>query len=50
VHLALEIADRALVVVHGEVVLQGSADELRADPARLQAAYLGAGAVSTPSS
>jgi branched-chain amino acid transport system ATP-binding protein len=49
VHLALEIADRALVVVHGEVVLQGSANELRDDPARLQAAYLGAGAASTPS-
>jgi branched-chain amino acid transport system ATP-binding protein len=50
VHLALEIADRALVVVHGEVVLQGSADELRHDPSRLQAAYLGAGTVATPSS
>ena len=49
VHLALEIADRALVVVHGEVVLQGSAAELREDPSRLQAAYLGAGAASTPS-
>jgi branched-chain amino acid transport system ATP-binding protein len=48
VHLALEIADRALVVVHGEVVLQGSAAELREDPSRLQAAYLGAGAASTP--
>jgi len=48
VHLALEIADRALVVVHGEVVLQGSAADLREDPSRLQAAYLGAGAASTP--
>ena len=47
VHLALEIADRALVMVHGEVALEGSARELRDDPARLQAAYLGADTAST---
>ncbi len=41
VHLALEIADRAMVLVHGDVSLHGRADELRADPARLEAAYLG---------
>ena len=41
VHLALEIADQALVLVHGEVSLQGRAEELRADPTRLAAAYLG---------
>ncbi len=46
VHLALEIADRALVLVHGEAALQGSARELRDDPARLQAAYLGVDAAS----
>jgi branched-chain amino acid transport system ATP-binding protein len=44
VTLALEIADAAIVLVHGDVSLEGSADELRADPARLEAAYLGAGA------
>ena len=32
-----------MVLVHGDVSLQGSAEELRADPARLEAAYLGAG-------
>lgn len=41
VHLALEIADQAVVLVHGEVTLRGPADELRADPSRLEAAYLG---------
>jgi branched-chain amino acid transport system ATP-binding protein len=44
VTLALEIADAAMVLVHGDVSLEGSADELRAEPARLEAAYLGAGA------
>jgi branched-chain amino acid transport system ATP-binding protein len=41
VNLALEIADQAIVLVHGEVSLHGRADELRADPGRLEAAYLG---------
>jgi branched-chain amino acid transport system ATP-binding protein len=41
VGLALEVADQALVLVHGEVVLQGTAAALRDDPARLEAAYLG---------
>ena len=41
VHLALEAADRALVLVHGDVVLSGSAEEIRSDPAALEAAYLG---------
>ncbi|MGD9704901.1 MAG: ABC transporter ATP-binding protein, partial [Acidimicrobiia bacterium] len=44
VQLALEIADQALVLVHGEVSLQGRADEIRAAPQRLEAAYLGTGA------
>jgi branched-chain amino acid transport system ATP-binding protein len=48
VHLALEIADRALVLVHGEVALEGSAASLRDDPSRLQAAYLGVDTVTTP--
>ena len=37
---ALSIADRALVLVTGEVALEGSSDELREDP-RLSALYLG---------
>ncbi len=41
VGLALDVADDALVLVHGEVVLRGSAADIRADPARLEAAYLG---------
>jgi len=42
VRLALEVADEALVLVHGEVVLRGKAADLHADPGRLEAAYLGA--------
>jgi branched-chain amino acid transport system ATP-binding protein len=38
--LALETADRAYVLVTGEVVLKGPSAELRADP-RIRAAYLG---------
>lgn len=41
VQLALEIADRGVVLVHGSVVLEGSASELAADAARLEDAYLG---------
>jgi branched-chain amino acid transport system ATP-binding protein len=41
VSLALEVADTAMVLVHGNVSLTGSASELRADPGRLEAAYLG---------
>jgi branched-chain amino acid transport system ATP-binding protein len=41
VQLALEVADRALVLVHGEVTLSGSAEELAKDPQALEAAYLG---------
>jgi branched-chain amino acid transport system ATP-binding protein len=43
VQLALEVADRALVLVHGEVVISGAAAELSADPQRLENAYLGGG-------
>ncbi|MCU1593786.1 MAG: Amino acid/amide transporter ATP-binding protein 2, family [Frankiales bacterium] len=42
VRLALEVADRALVLVHGAITLEGSAGELAADPASLEAAYLSA--------
>ena len=46
VHLALEIADTAMVLVHGDVSLSGKAAELRDDPAALEAAYLGAATAS----
>jgi branched-chain amino acid transport system ATP-binding protein len=41
VHLALEVADHALVLEHGHVALSGSAAELGRDGAALEAAYLG---------
>ena len=41
VHLALEVADEAVVLVHGDVRLAGEAAELAAHPERLEAAYLG---------
>lgn len=41
VHLALGIADQAMVMVHGGIVLQGSASELLSSPDRLEQAYLG---------
>lgn len=41
VHLALEVADEALVLVHGEVRDRGPASEFDADPDRLQHVYLG---------
>jgi branched-chain amino acid transport system ATP-binding protein len=39
--LALEVADEALVLVHGSVALRGAARQLAADPTSLEAAYLG---------
>lgn len=41
VQLALEVADRAMVLVHGEVVLDRPATELAKQTALLEAAYLG---------
>jgi branched-chain amino acid transport system ATP-binding protein len=41
VHLALEVADQAVVLVHGDVSAQGTAKQLQADPARLEVAYMG---------
>ncbi|WP_109524574.1 ABC transporter ATP-binding protein [Nocardia aurea] len=41
VRLALEVADQALVLVHGEVTLRGDAADLARDPRRIEAAYLG---------
>jgi branched-chain amino acid transport system ATP-binding protein len=41
VHLALEVADRAMVLVHGEVVLDRPARELVAQPGVLESVYFG---------
>ena len=41
VHLALEVADRAYVMSHGEIVLEGSAEELMQRQDLLEASYLG---------
>jgi branched-chain amino acid transport system ATP-binding protein len=41
VHMALQIADRAMVLAHGDVVLERSAAELRCDPVLLKESYLG---------
>ena len=41
VRLALEAADRAIVLVHGDIVLSSDAAALRADPTLLEDAYLG---------
>jgi branched-chain amino acid transport system ATP-binding protein len=43
VRLALEVADSAMVLVHGNVSLTGAAAELRTDEEALEAAYLGVG-------
>ncbi|MEV6507653.1 ABC transporter ATP-binding protein [Streptomyces sp. NPDC051642] len=41
VRLALDVADRAVVLVHGETVWSGSAARLAADPGLLERTYLG---------
>ncbi len=41
VHMALEVADRGYVLSHGEVMMQGSAEELDANRSLLEASYLG---------
>ena len=41
VHLALEVADRAYVMSHGEIALEGSAKELIQRQDLLEASYLG---------
>lgn len=46
-HAALGLADRGYVLSGGEFLLEGSAEELRANP-MIQHIYLGGGASSTP--
>jgi branched-chain amino acid transport system ATP-binding protein len=41
VHLALEVADRAVILVHGEIRLSGNATNLAAKLDEVEAAYLG---------
>jgi branched-chain amino acid transport system ATP-binding protein len=41
VMLALEVADTAMVLAHGDIALRGNAKELAADEARIERAYLG---------
>ena len=43
VNIALELADRAYILRTGEIVLEGSAAELRRDSERVAQAYLGGG-------
>jgi branched-chain amino acid transport system ATP-binding protein len=45
VHLALGVADKAAVLVHGRIADRGTAAELRDDPDRVERAYLGSAAV-----
>jgi branched-chain amino acid transport system ATP-binding protein len=49
VALALEIADRAYVMTHGRIVLEGPAAQLRQDRELLTASYLGETAAATAS-
>jgi branched-chain amino acid transport system ATP-binding protein len=48
VALALEVADRAYVLTHGRIVLDGPAERLRSDPSLIAASYLGETAVQIP--
>jgi branched-chain amino acid transport system ATP-binding protein len=41
VHMALQVADRAYVLSHGELALQGDAATLRNDRGLIEASYLG---------
>ena len=43
VHMALEVADRAYVLSHGELAMEGDASELAKDRSLIEASYLGEG-------
>jgi branched-chain amino acid transport system ATP-binding protein len=47
VHLALSIANRGYVLTHGELVMQGTADELNANQQLLQSSYMGGAEIET---
>ncbi|MBF6192761.1 ABC transporter ATP-binding protein [Nocardia sp. CDC186] len=49
VHLALGIADKATVLVHGRIADSATAAALRDDPGRVERAYLGANAAAASS-
>jgi branched-chain amino acid transport system ATP-binding protein len=48
VALALQVADRAYVLSHGRLVLEGAAEELRRRPDLIRSSYLGEAAVPDP--
>jgi len=43
VHMALEVADRAYVMSHGELAMQGDAKAMASDRSLIEASYLGEG-------
>jgi branched-chain amino acid transport system ATP-binding protein len=47
VQLALEVADEAIVMVHGSIVLSGHAEQYREDCSAVQSAYLSGSISST---
>ena len=48
IQLALQFANRGYVLAHGEVVLEGGAEQLRGDTQHLVASYLGEEAEGSP--